>query len=223
MDKGKEVQSVSFELGVESDVQVGTAPIDLQEALELYVRMRRNNIKSDVYTYCSIFNATADFKYLHFGKEVHGMVLKSSRDMMVISVCNATVDAYAKCGAPEYRKKSFYEMEERDMVSWTTLMREEGFRPNQFTFSSVLVSYSRLCFLEYGQQIHGLLCKVGLDKDKCIKNALVDIYAKCGSVNEAKKVFERIFEWISNPDTVSWTAMISGYAQHGLRGCRSTL
>ncbi|KAJ0098330.1 hypothetical protein Patl1_20700 [Pistacia atlantica] len=204
MDKGKEVQSVSFELGVESDVQVGTAPIDLQEALELHVRVRHNNIKSDVYTYCSIFNAIADFKYLHFGKEVHGMVLKSSRDMMVISVCNATVDAYAKCGAPEY-------------------MREEGFRPNQFTFSSVLVSYSRLCFLEYGQQMHGLLCKAGLDKYKCIKNALVDIYAKCGSVNEAKKVFERIFEWISNPDTVSWTAMISGYAQHGLRGCRSAL
>lgn len=271
IDKGKEVQSVSFELGMESDVQVGTALIDMyskcgsprearaffdsnfinlgvnmpwnamisgysqngcsQEALELYVRMRHNDIKSDVYTYCSIFNAIADFKYLQFGKEVHGMVLKSGRDMMVISVCNAIVDAYAKCGALEYVKKIFYRMEERDMVSWTTLvtahsqcseweealaifsqMREEGFRPNQFTFSTVLVSCSGLCFLEYGRQIHGLLCKAGLDTEKCIESALVDMYAKCGSVSEAEKVFERI----SNPDTVSWTAMISGYAQHGL-------
>ncbi|XP_031261225.1 pentatricopeptide repeat-containing protein At4g02750-like [Pistacia vera] len=91
-------------------------------------------------------------------------------------------------------------------------MTEEGFRPNQFTFSSVQVSCSGLCFLEYGQQIHGLLCKAGLDTDKCIESALVDMYANCGSVREAEKVFERI----SNPDTVSWTAMMSSYAQHGL-------
>ncbi|XP_044479654.1 putative pentatricopeptide repeat-containing protein At1g56570 isoform X2 [Mangifera indica] len=271
IDKGKEVQSVAVELGMESDVQVGTALIDMysncgspqearavfdsefanfqvnmpwnamisgysqngcsQEALKLYVRMCQNDIKSDVYSYCSVFNAIADLKYIQFGKQVHGMVWKSGCYMMVISVCNAIADAYAKCGALEDVKKIFYRMEERDMVSWTTLvtahsqsleweealtifsqMREEGFRPNQFTFSSVLVSCSSLCFLEYGRQVHGLLCKAGLATDKCIESALVDMYAKCGSAREAEKVFERIL----NPDTVSWTAMISGYGQHGL-------
>ncbi|XP_044468397.1 putative pentatricopeptide repeat-containing protein At5g59200, chloroplastic isoform X5 [Mangifera indica] len=212
IDKGKEVQSVAVELGMESDVQVN---------------MPWNAMISGY----SQNGCSQEALKLYFGKQVHGMVWKSGCYMMVISVCNAIADAYAKCGALEDVKKIFYRMEERDIVSWTTLvtahsqsleweealtifsqMREEGFRPNQFTFSSVLVSCSSLCFLEYGRQVHGLLCKAGLATDKCIESALVDMYAKCGSAREAEKVFERIL----NPDTVSWTAMISGYGQHGL-------
>ncbi|KAK4839694.1 hypothetical protein QYF36_024077 [Acer negundo] len=241
VDKGKEVESLASELGMESNVQVGTALIDMyskcgslrearsifdsnfticgvnmpwnamisgysqnecsQESLELYIRMCKNDIKSDVYTYCSVFNAIASSKYLQFGNQVHGMVLKSGSDMLVISVYNAIVDAYAKCGALVDVRKIFDRMEERNIVSWTTLvtahsqcsqweealanfsqMRKEGFIPNQFTFSSVLRSCSGLCFLEYGQQVHGLICKVGLESDKCIESALVDMYAKCGSI-----------------------------------------
>ncbi|KAJ0099177.1 hypothetical protein Patl1_20738 [Pistacia atlantica] len=238
IDKGKEVQSVPFELGMESDVQVGRALIDMyskcgspHEARAVFdsnfinfgVNMPWNAMISGY--------SQNGCSQESFGTLFHGMVLKSGHDMMVISVCNTIADAYAKCGALEYVKKIFYRMEDRDMVSWTTpvtahsqclvweealaifsQMTEEGFRPNQFTFSSVQVSCSGLCFLEYGQQIHGLLCKAGLDTDKCIESALVDMYANCGSVREAEKVFERI----SNPDTVSWTAMISSYAQHGL-------
>ncbi|KAJ4706550.1 Pentatricopeptide repeat-containing protein [Melia azedarach] len=201
-----------------------------QEELDLYVRMCQKDIKADIYTYCSVFNAFAALKYLWFGNAVHGMVLKSGSEMMVISVYNAIADAYAKRGALEEVRKVFDRLEERDIVSWTTLvtahsqcseweealtifsqMREEVFRPNQFTFSSVLVSCAGLCLLEFGQQVHGLLCKAGLDTDKCLESALVDMYAKCGSIGKAEAIFERI----SNPDTVSWTAMILGYAQYG--------
>ncbi|KAK9282672.1 hypothetical protein L1049_010892 [Liquidambar formosana] len=268
--KGKEVHNYVSELGMESNVLVGTALIDMyskcgslhdarsvfdmnftscavntpwnamisgysqhgcgQEALELYVRMCKNDVKSDLYTYCSVFNAIATLKWLQFGREVHGMVLKSGKDLMVISVNNAIADAYSKCRSLEDVRKVFDSMEGRDIVSWTTMltaysqcsegeealaffsqMREEGFTPNQFTFSGVLVACSSLCFLEYGWQVHGLLCKAGLDTDKCIESALIDMYAKCGSITEAGKVFERI----CNPDIVSWTAIISGYAQHG--------
>ncbi|KAK7852456.1 pentatricopeptide repeat-containing protein At2g27610-like [Quercus suber] len=269
--KGKEVQNYVSELGLESNVLVGTAIIDMfskcgslsdarsifdssftccgvntpwnamisgysqygfsQEALELFVEMCRNDIKSDVYTYCSVFNAIATSKLLRFGKEVHCMVLKSGLNMKVVSVSNAIADTYAKCGLLEDVRKVFDRMEERDIVSWTTLvtaysqcseweealaifsqMREEGFIPNQFTFSSVLVACTSLGLLEYGHQVHSLLCKAGLDTDNCIESALIDMYAKCGSITEARKVFEKV----SNPDTVTWTAVISGYAQHGL-------
>jgi pentatricopeptide repeat protein len=237
--KGKEVHKYVSELGLESNVLVGTALMDIsgysqcgfsQEALELFQEMSRNDIKSDVYTHCSVFNAIAALKFLQFGKEVHGMVLKCGLNMNV-SVSNAIADAYAKCGSLEDVRKVFDRMEERDIVSWTTLltgysqcseweealaifsqMREEGFIPNQFTFSSVLVACTSLCLLEYGHQVHSLLCKAGLDTDKCIESALIDMYAKCGSITEACQVFERI----SKPDTITWTAVISGYAQHGL-------
>ncbi|XP_031261213.1 pentatricopeptide repeat-containing protein At4g39530-like [Pistacia vera] len=127
-DKGKEVQSVSFELGMESDVQVGTALIDMyskcgspHEARAVFdsnfinfgVNMPWNAMISGY----SQNGCSQEALELY---EVHGMVLKSGHDMMVISVCNTIADAYAKCGALEYVKKIFYRMEDRDMVSWTT-------------------------------------------------------------------------------------------------------
>lgn len=201
-----------------------------KEAMELFVTMCENNIQPDIYTYCSVFNSIAALKYKPFVKEVHTMTLKSLSELN-ISVWNAIADAYAKCGLLEDVEIVFERMEERDIVSWTTMMtaysqcsrpehalvifskmREEGCMPNQFTFSTVLDICASLCLLEYGQQVHGLLCKAGLDTDKCTESALVDMYAKCGSVSYARKAFERILD----PDTVSWTAIISGYAQHGL-------
>ncbi|XP_062000892.1 pentatricopeptide repeat-containing protein At2g27610-like [Rosa rugosa] len=202
-----------------------------EQALELFVRMCRNNVQPDLYTYCSVFNAIAALKFLHLGQEIHAMVLKSGAEMKGTSVSNAIADAYAKCGLLEDVQKVFDKTEERDMVSWTTLvtaysqcsewedaltifskMRDEGFTPNQFTLSSVLVACASLCSLEYGQQVHGLLCKAGLDTGRCTESALVDMYAKCGNITEAQEVFERI----TDPDTISWTAIISAYAQHGL-------
>ncbi|KAI3757805.1 hypothetical protein L6452_05348 [Arctium lappa] len=201
-----------------------------QEVLELYVKMCQHNIKSDIYTYCSVFTAIATMKCLLLGRQVHGMLLKSGCDAMALSVKNAIADAYSKCGSLEDVQKVFDRLEERDVVSWTIMMsaysrcfeweealvifsqmREDGFTPNQFTFSNALVACTSLCFLEYGQQLHGLLWKAGWDTDRCIESALIDMYAKCGSISEAKMVFEAI----PNPDVVTWTAIISGYAQHG--------
>lgn len=201
-----------------------------QEALELFVTMCEKDVYPDLFTYCSVFNAIAAIKCTRFGKEVHGMVLKSGSEFKT-SVSNAIADAYAKCELLEDVRKVFDRMEERDIVSWTTLvtaysqcseyeealitfskMRKEGFIPNQFTFSTVLDACASLSLLDYGRQVHGLLCKADLDADKCTESALIDMYSKCGCITEARKLFERI----SNPDTVTWTAIISGYAQHGL-------
>lgn len=270
VDKGKQVHECVSELGLQDNVLVGTALIDMytkcgdllearsvfdtnfvdcgvngpwnamisgyslckcsQQAFELYVKMCQYNIKPDLYTYCSVFDAIADLKCLWLVKEVHGMVLKSAYDLMNLSVENAIADAYSKCGSLEEVNKIFNRMKCRDIVSWTTLvtaysqcskweealtifsqMREGAFTPNNFTLASVLAACANLCYLEYGRQIHGLLCKLGFKTVRFIESALVDMYAKGGCINEAEKVFNRI----SNPDVVSLTAMLSGYAYHG--------
>ncbi|PON79058.1 Tetratricopeptide-like helical domain containing protein [Parasponia andersonii] len=200
-----------------------------QEALELFTIMCEKDVSPDLYTYCSVFSAIAAIKYMRLVKGVHGMVLKSGSEFKT-SVSNAIADAYAKCELLEDARKVFDTVEERDIVSWTTLvaayaqsseyeealitfskMREEGFIPNQFTFSTVLDTCASLSLLDYGRQVHGLLCKAGVDADKCAESALIDMYSKCGCITEARKVFERI----TSPDTVTWTSIISGYAQHG--------
>ncbi|XP_030504582.2 pentatricopeptide repeat-containing protein At2g33680 [Cannabis sativa] len=269
-DKGKIVQAYASELHLDSNINVGTALIDMyskckslsdarsifdsnftscgintpwnamisgysqcgysQEALKLFLTMCEKGIYPDLYTYCSVFNAISSVKCTGFVRQVHGMVLKSG-SVFKTSVSNAIVDAYAKCELLEDVRKVFDRMEERDIVSWTTLvvaysqcseydealktfskMREDGFIPNQFTFSTVLDVSASLSLLDYGRQVHGLLCKAGLDSDKCTESALIDMYSKCGFITEARMIFERI----PNPDIVTWTAIISSYAQHGL-------
>lgn len=204
-----------------------------QEALELYVKMCENDVKADAYTWCSVFGAIAELKHLKFARKVHGRVLKSGTDSMVLNVKNTIADAYSKCGSLDDVRKVFDRIEVRDVVSWTTMltaysecfqweealaifskMRKEGSTPNQFTFSSVFAACASLCFLDFGCQVHGLLLKSGLDADKLVETALMDMYAKCGNITEAEKVFCSI----SKPDIVSWTAIISAHAQHGNMG-----
>ncbi|KAF4369195.1 hypothetical protein F8388_023059 [Cannabis sativa] len=108
--------------------------------------MYEKGICPDLYTYCSVFNAISVVKCTGF-----------IRSVFKTSVSNAIVDAYAKCELLEDVRTTFDRREERDIVSWTTLvvaysqcseyeealktfskMREDGFIPNQFTFSTVL-------------------------------------------------------------------------------------
>lgn len=201
------------------------------EVFQLFTRMCQNDIKPDVYTFCCVFNSIAALKCLKSLRETHGMALKCGFDAMQISVTNALADAYAKCDSLESVENVFNKMEEKDIVSWTTMvtaycqysewgkalaifsqMRNEGFIPNHFTLSSVITACGGLCLQEYSQQIHSLTCKASMDTETCIESALIDMYAKCGNLTGAKKIFERI----PNPDTVSWTAIISTYAQHSL-------
>ncbi|ESQ44886.1 hypothetical protein EUTSA_v10011046mg [Eutrema salsugineum] len=270
-EKGRYITRIAEEMGVQSNIHVGTALIDMlakcgcvtearsifeanfsgcgvnlpwnamisaytisrngEEAMLLFLRMCQNNVKRDVYTYCSTLNSIADMGSLEYGKQVQGMIWKTGQESIDVSLCNALMDAYAKCGELEAMRKLFDTREEANQISWTTLvtaysqsseweealsvfsqMREMGFQPNQITFSGVLASCASLCFLEYGQQVHSLTYKTGFARDKCVESVLIDMYAKCGSVREAIKVFESL----KNPDVISWTAMISGYAQHGM-------
>lgn len=271
VEKGRYINRIAFEIGMQSNIHVGTALIDMfakcgcvteahsvfvsnfsgcgvnlpwnamisgytisrhgEEAMLLFLRMCQNNIKRDVYTYCSALNSIADMRSLDYVKQVHGMIWKSGRESIGVSLCNALMDAYAKCGELYAMRKLFGIWEESNQISWTTLvtaysqsseweealsvfsqMREMGFQPNQVTFSGVLASCGSLCSLEYGQQVHSLTYKTGFARDKCVESVLINMYAKCGSVRDAIKVFESL----KDPDVISWTAMISGYAQHGM-------
>ncbi|CAH2043992.1 unnamed protein product [Thlaspi arvense] len=138
-----------------------------EEAMLLFLRMCQNNIKRDVYTYCSTLNSIADLRSLEYAKQVHGMIWKSGRELTSVSLCNALMDAYAKCGELEAMRKLFDTREEANQISWTTLvtaysqsceweealsvfsqMRETGFQPNEITFSGVFASCASLCFLQ---------------------------------------------------------------------------
>ncbi|KAF9617434.1 hypothetical protein IFM89_036395 [Coptis chinensis] len=91
-------------------------------------------------------------------------------------------------------------------------MHRMGVYPNGFTFSSVLNACARIPVIKEGKQIHTRILESGLDGNKVVQTSLLDMYAKCGVAEDARKVFDRM----SDRDVVSWTAMLSGYAKVGM-------
>ena len=94
-----------------------------------------------------------------------------------------------------------------ETIQYYGLMRSEGFLPNSFTFPFVLKACARLLDVQLGVKIHTLVVKSGFDYDVYVKTSLLCLYASCGYLGHAHKVFDDIPE----KNVVSWTAIISGY------------
>jgi pentatricopeptide repeat protein len=90
-------------------------------------------------------------------------------------------------------------------------MQREGVKPDRVTFISILDACANLAALQKGKSIHAQILKAGLDSDNGVEIALVNMYAKCGSLVHADQVFDKMLQ----RDVVVWTVMIVGYAQHG--------
>ncbi|XP_057820276.2 pentatricopeptide repeat-containing protein At4g02750 [Cryptomeria japonica] len=201
-----------------------------EEALSLFNRMQTTGIQPNPFTYSSIISACGNLASLEKGMDIHEQIIRSGFQSHV-SVGNSLVDMYAKCGRLDKARELFDKMPQRNLISWTVMiaayskhvkspgdalalfnrMQREGFQPNQFTFASVLPACGDLGFLKRGVEIHEEIVKCGYESDLVVANALVDMYAKCGSIETARHVFDKM----SKPGVVAWTALIAGYARNG--------
>uniref|UniRef100_A0ACD5ZNW9 Uncharacterized protein n=1 Tax=Avena sativa TaxID=4498 RepID=A0ACD5ZNW9_AVESA len=128
-------------------------------------------------------------------------------------------------------KELFDEMPKRNVVTWTTMMNGclqgneskvslqlfngmlvDGIRPNQVTFLGAVDACSNLAGLSEGQQVHQMICKTSFQFDAFIESTLMNLYAKCGEIRSARKVFDLSRE----KDAVSWNGIITAYAHHRL-------
>lgn len=147
---------------------------------------------------------------------------------------NSIINASVKAGLVDIARKLFDEMPERNVISWScmingygrcgeykealALFREmqkvevNGVKPNEYTMSSVLLACGRLGALEHGKWVHAYIGKCGMEVDVVLGTSLIDMYAKCGSIERAKWVFDNMGP---NKDVMAWSAMISGSAMHG--------
>jgi pentatricopeptide repeat protein len=91
-------------------------------------------------------------------------------------------------------------------------MEAGGIQPDKITFSSILRACQSAEALEEGRRIHRQIAMSAMHMDEVVGNALIDMYVKCGSVSEARQVFD---EWPSR-DVVMWGTMIAGYVSHAL-------
>ncbi|KAJ8769132.1 hypothetical protein K2173_000907 [Erythroxylum novogranatense] len=207
----------------------GFAQHDLfDEALGYFFRMHREDFVLNEYSFGSGLSACAGLKELRFGIQIHGLILKSPYSLDVY-MGSALIDLYSKCGLVDCAHRIFDEMKERNLVSWNSLitcyeqngpasialqvflkMMESGFEPDEVTLASVVSACASLAAFKEGLQIHACVMKCDrLRDDLILGNALVDMYAKCGRVSEARSVFDRM----PMRNVVSETSMVSGYAK----------
>jgi pentatricopeptide repeat protein len=200
-----------------------------EDASTLYELMVLNGVKPDKHTFVSMLNACADSGSLGTGRELCAHVLKAGWDTDLY-VGTAMINMHVKCGSVEDAIEVFDKLPRRDLVTWTSMisglaqhgrfqqacalfqrMEEEGVQPDKVAFVSLLRGCSSPEALNQGKIIHSRMRGLGLDGEVYVGTALLSMYAKCGSMEDALQVFDKMKE----RNVVSWTAMIAGFAQHG--------
>jgi pentatricopeptide repeat protein len=93
-------------------------------------------------------------------------------------------------------------------------MQQEGFKPNVYTYVSILNACASAGALDWVKEVHNQAREAGFELDLRVGTSLVHMYAKCGSMDDAQPSFHRIEE----RDMITWTVMIGGLVQHVFGG-----
>ncbi|KAH0979076.1 hypothetical protein GBA52_006253 [Prunus armeniaca] len=189
-------------------------------------------INVDTETFASLLETCYQFQAMDYGLRVHRLIPRSILRRNV-GISSKLLRLYASHGYIEEAHQLFDEMPKRDVsaFAWNSLisgyaelglyedamalyfqMEEEGVEPDRFTFPRVLKACGGIGFIQIGEAVHRHIVRLGLLNDRFVLNALVDMYAKCGDIVKARKVFDKI----TSLDHVSWNTMLTSYMRHGL-------
>ncbi|XP_030532058.1 pentatricopeptide repeat-containing protein ELI1, chloroplastic [Rhodamnia argentea] len=172
--------------------------------------------------------------YARGGEIVSARRLFDSMPERSLVSLTAMITCYAKHGELKEARAVFDETLERDVVCWNVMidgyaqhgkpnealvlfrqMLGAGVRPNEVTVVSVLSACGQLGALELGRWIHSHIKSNGIQMNAYVGTALVVMYSKCGSLEDAILVFKSM----NHKDVVAWNSMILGFAIHGSSQC----
>lgn len=188
-----------------------------------------NCVEPDTVTLINLLPSCSSLRALLQGKAVHGYAIrKGFLSHLVLET--SLVDMYGKCGNYVLAERVFFRMEGRNLVSWNAMIaayvqnskeREaiklfqdlqlEPYASDEMTFATILAGYAEIALPKEGKQVHGLIYKLGISLHTYVPNALIHMYSKCGDLEAARKVFDRL----EFKDLISWNTIIMAYAIHG--------
>ncbi|KAL6124693.1 hypothetical protein ACLB2K_077204 [Fragaria x ananassa] len=196
----------------------------VDEAREVFDRMPRRNVVS--------WNAMVT-GYAQNGRLEEALELFEKMPERDMPSWNTMVTGFIQNGDLERAWELFVQMPQKNVISWTTMITgyvqdgrneealmffskmvvDNGVRPNQRTFVSILSACSNLAGLCEGRQIHQMIIKTVYKECVHLVSALINMYSKCGELVSARKMFED--GSTIHRDYISWNGMIAAYAHHG--------
>lgn len=202
------------------------------EALNLFKEMIDRGFEPASCTLISALQACAMACNAEAGKKIHELAAWKGFDVEV-SVSTALIDMYMKCFLPEKAMDVFQRIPEKDVVSWAALL--SGYAHNGMAYKSmelfrdmmysetkpdavaivkIIAACSELGIIQQAICLHGYIVVSGFNNNIFVGASLIELYSKCGGIDDASKVFEGVM----NKDVVIWSAMIAGYGIHGQGG-----
>lgn len=204
-----------------------------EKGFEVFRVMTRQGLVPDRFTFVGLLGLCIDTDDLQKGIGLHCQTIKLKLDSTPF-VGNVIMLMYLKSNSVEEAEKIFRLIKEKDVISWNTfiaacshcedherglkafgeMLKDSSLKPDEYTFTSSLAACAGLASIRHGRQIHTHIIRKMLNQDVGVNNALVNMYAKCGSIGYAYNVFNKMV----HRNLVSWNTIIVGFGNHGLGG-----
>ncbi|KAK9167213.1 hypothetical protein Scep_002404 [Stephania cephalantha] len=199
----------------------------IRDGQKIHTQFLKSGFEFDYFALTALVDMYAKVGVMEWSRQVFDEM--PQRD---VPAWNSIIAGYARGGEVERARDMFESMVSRNVISWTAMIsgysqngryedvlqlyarmeRENEVEPNEWTVASVLPACGNLGALEVGKRVEMYARKKGLTKNLFVSNALLEMYAKCGRIDMAKRVFDEIG---SNTNLCSFNSMIMGLAVHG--------
>ncbi|KAJ4914552.1 Pentatricopeptide repeat-containing protein [Raphanus sativus] len=201
------------------------------EVFRLFYLMREAGLGVDALALICLVKACGNVFAGREGKSVHGLSIRRSFIEQSGYLQASVVDMYVKCRLLDNAREVFETSVDKNVVMWTTLvsgfakceraveafdlfrqMLGEYVLPNQCTLAALLVSCSSLGSQRHGRSVHGYMMRNEIEMDAVNFTSFIDMYARCGNIQMARKVFDMMPE----RNVISWSSMINAFGINGM-------
>lgn len=203
-----------------------------EEAIETFYDMRVKGVEPTQVTLSSFLSASANLSVIDEGKQGHALAVLSGLELTNI-LGSSLINFYSKVGLVEDAELVFSEMLEKDVVTWNLLvsgyvhnglvdqalhlcrlMQSENLRFDSVTLASIMATAADSRNFKLGKEGHCFCVRNNLESYVAVASSIIDMYAKCGKLECARRVFDSTIK----RDLIMWNTLLSAYAEQGQCG-----
>lgn len=197
------------------------------EAFQFYKQMSIHGTSPDDVTFITLLGSFVSQDDLTDGRHMHASIVEAALEPDVM-IGNALISMYGRCEAVDDANRMFNRMVDRDVISWNALITvhaqlghtneslvifsemEVEVEPNKVTFVTILDVCATVAALADGKKVHARLSRSAHLLDFVVMTALLNMYGRCGSLVDAREIFDSMTE----RDIISWNALIAAYVHN---------